>query len=665
MMANVTTNAGRKVNEQIARYLDNPIGSSRRVSAVREVDAPMAKAKKKARSAAQKAATARMLAAAAQRRGEENEELEENPKMAKKKAKKKTAKSRTKKKTAKARKKTTKRAAAKKTGKSSRKKSKAKRKRKPAVKWGMPAIAAAAAPKPKKRRKKKSKARAASKSKSRSKPRKKSRAKTKRTTGKSHTITLKGAPKVQYVEVVEKKRPKKRRKKALLENPAAQLALLENSQSVGVFGGLFENPAGPFTKDSLMSFGWAAAGTALGFTVARLTDRGVATRKPGKSKDGTEGKHAWFGRDAAAMINRRPDAMRLGVQGVGALGAMVAAYAARNVRVLPWALGGVALGFGSNLLVLVLEWMVLPKIFKVDPKDPKTATEGLGGWGNRYLPMEQDYVQDDIDKQLEDWAALANLKAAQTGEKPSAASPLALPANMYTLGESPGGTPGPLSEAVGGLIPTGRVGDCTSCGGSGGCHSGCPEIQNCGPCSEGASGRDDGGRNCEYTVQEGDDLIALLDATGISANDISSLNDGREAQEIWQAGNTVVLPYAACVEVVRRLPPPLRERIPEISRKPDQPDQPERPEQPYEPPPPPPPPPPVLTREPRPDRPVVTREPQPDRPVFTRANVPLPKNPVFTRANLPSSSMSTVVAGPPDNDAERERRLRGIGRDDE
>lgn len=636
MMTNTETKAGRRVNEQIARYLDNPIGSPKRAAAVREVNEPMAK---KARSAAQKAATKRMLAAAAARRAGKDEELEENPKMAKKKPKKSKAK-KSKAKSKKAGKKATKRAAVKK-GSKKKSKAKSKRKKKAAPRVAIPVVAGPAAPKKRRKKAKKAKAKAkAKRAKTRkaSKPRKKSRAKTTRTQGKAHIIKLKGAPKVQYVEVVEKKQTKKRKKK-MQENPAALVAAAPSS--VGVFGGLFENPTGPLSKDSVVSFVWAASGTALGLTIARLTDRAVATRKPGKSKNGTEGKHPWLGRDAAAMINRRPDAIRLGVQGVGALAAMVGAYTARNVRVLPWALGGIALGFGSNLLVMVMEWLILPKILKVDPKDPKTATEGLGGLGNRLLPMEQDYVQDDLDKQLEDWALIANLAAAQAGEKPTAASPLALPSNVYTLGEGQGGPQNPLPQAVGGLIPTGRVGECVSCGGQGGCYSGCPEIPNCGPCSEGGSGSDDGGRTCAYIVQEGDDLLTLLDATGATYDEIIALNNGLSIDEIWRPGREVVLPYKACVEIVRRLPPPVRQHIPDI---------PER--EPWEPPPP------VVTREPTPNIPVrvptdTTPLRQPDRPVQ------------LVRANLPSTYVPPVVAGAPDNDdAERERRLRNVGRDE-
>ena len=644
MMTNTETEAGRRVNEQIARYLDNPIKNPRRAAAVREVNEPMAK---KARSAAQKAATARMLAAAAAKRGEE---LEENPMAAKKKKKSKKSKSKTKRKAK--TKKATKRAAAK-TRKSPKRKRKAKAKAS-----GIPFIAGPTAAKPKKRRaKKKAKAKAKRKKTTRRAAPKRSKAKTTRTQGKAHIIKLKGAPKVQYVEVVEKKRPKKRRKKKLMENPAS-LALAAPS-AVGSFGGLFENPMGALSKDSLVSFAWAASGTAIGLAVARITDRLVATRKPGKSKNGVEGKHAWLGRDAAAMINRRPDAMRLGAQGVGALAAMIGAYTARNVRVLPWALGGIALGFGSNLLLLVLEWMVLPKILKVDPKDPKTSTEGLGGFGNRVLPMEQDYVQDELDKQLEDWAALTNLAAAQAGEKPTAASPLALPSNVYTLGEGPGGTPRPLSQAVGGLIPTGRVGECVSCGGQGGCYSGCPEVQNCGPCSEGASELPDdgGGRKCTYIVQVGDHLPTLLSASGTLLKDIMSLNNGDSPEQFWRPGHEVTLPYTACVEVVRRLPPPLRQQIPDIPVREPTPDIPNIPN--------------IPVREPTPSIPV--REPSPDRPVqLVRANLPsIPSSdrPVqLTRANLPSSYVPKVVAGVPDDDnngdAERERRLRNIGRDE-
>lgn len=647
MMTNVATNAGRKVNEQIARYLENPVGSSQRAAAVREVIKPMAKAKRK-RSAAQIAATKRMLAAAAAKRAG-HEELEENPKMATKKAGKKTGKKKAaKKKAAKkkaASKKPAKRAAAKKTGKSSKQKRKRKAKAGGvATGWGAAYAAGAAAARAAKPAKKRGKKKAAAK---KGKSRK---AKTQRSQGKAHIVKLKGAPKVQYVEIVEKKKAKKRKggsKKKLMENPFA----LAPVASVGTFGGLFENPIGPLSKDSLVGFGWAAAGTAIGLTGARLTDRFVATMAPGKSKSGVEGKHAWYGRDAAAMINRRPGALRYGVQAGGALAGMVAAYATRNVRVLPWLFGGLALGYGSNLLLMALEWAILPKILKGDTTKPETMTSGLGGLGNRLLPMEQDYVQDALDKQLEDWSTIADLAASQANEKPVAPSPLATPQSAYTLGEGSGGPTGPLSQAVSGLIPTGRVGECASCRGNGGCYSNCPEIQSCGPCANGGGGQDDGGNQCEYTVQPDDDLQTLLDATGVTVSEIEALNGGRPAQQVWQAGNTVVLPYAACVEVVRRLPPPVRQRIPV------------QPERPYEPPP-------VVNREPvrEPVQPTIPAEPlRPvDRsPSLVRANMPLIPVPSLTDVPVMTAVRSTpTIAGVPTSDAEKERRLRGIGRDD-
>lgn len=641
MMTGNATNTGRKVNERIARYLENPVGTSQRAMAVREVI--MAKAKRK-RSAAQIAATQRMLAAAAAKRAgreelEELEELEENPKMAKragKKAAKKTAR------------KSARKSARKPARKSARRKAAAKRSapKKPSKRKHKKSAVAAVAATPKKpsRRKRKKSMPAASAA----APKKhKRRSRTKRTQGKAHIVRLKGAPKVQHVEIVEKKRPKRRKRKAqLMENPMA----LAPVGGMGTFGGLFENPIGPLSKDSLVGFGWAAAGTAIGLAGARLTDRYVATMAPGKSKSGVEGKHPWYGRDAAAMINRRPGALRYGVQAGGALAGMIAAYAARNVRVLPWLFGGLALGYGSNLILLALEWAILPKILKGDPNKPETMTSGLGGIGNRLLPVEQEYVQDALDKQLEDWSSILDLAASQANEKPVAPSPLATPQSAYTLGESRGGPPGPLPQAVGGLIPTGRVGSCASCGGNGGCYQSCPEIQNCGPCANGGGGGErDSADRCEYTVQPGDDLQTLLDASGVTVSEIEALNGGRPIEQVWQEGAAVVLPYAACVEVVRRLPPPVRTRIPE--REPQEP-----------PPPPPPPPPPTPEREPT---------PTPSRPTPTFTLVPeavKPSRPVPTFTLAPSAVKPYVpptVAGAPWTDAEKERKLRGAGRNDD
>jgi hypothetical protein len=161
------------------------------------------------------------------------------------------------------------------------------------------------------------------------------------------------------------------------------------------YSGLFENPS-PYSMDSLKAFGIASAGVGLGLLVARGIDRFVATMKPATSKNGTTSNLAWYGKNAVAAINRRPGLVRLGVQAGGAVVAIGGAYALRNKPVAPWLLGGIALGFGSNLLLQAFEWYAIPYLLKIKKPDEKTIQ-------NRLYVLEQTDTQDSVDAICEDW----------------------------------------------------------------------------------------------------------------------------------------------------------------------------------------------------------------------------------------------------------------------
>lgn len=463
--------------------------------------------------------------------------------------------------------------------------------------------------------------------------------------GKVHVVKMPVAARVKVIRIEEAKRRRRRRKKsaALLENPSYDLALAELEENPLSYSALFENPAGPYSMGSLKAFGWAAGGVGIGLVLAELADRYVATRAPSDSKSGAKGAHPWYGRDAVAAIQRRPDAMRLGVQAAGALAGIGGAYIAgrRGGRILPWMLGGTAVGFGANLAKQLLVWFVLPRVLKI-----KEGEEGKPSLANRLAALEQVSLQDKIDALWEQWDQVGALNAGQQ-PTPVIASPLNedTTKDLLTLGGATGNSPLPVA---GRQQPTwvgqpGMVGTCMSCGGMQGHWSTCPE--SCPDCpggsgitddssttSSGDGGRDGGGEPhyCEYTVQRGDDLEALLAATGLTMNDVAALNGGGLPSTFWVAGNSVTLPAALCMEIVRR-------------RQPSEP------------------------RIPPPTRPEFPRQPPtykgPPGETFTRANLPSDPGVKLTRANIPGSYVPPTVKGA-EEPASRHAALRGVGGED-
>lgn len=334
------------------------------------------------------------------------------------------------------------------------------------------------------------------------------------TTGKVHVVRLPSAPRVQDVRIVEKKR--RRRKKAsralaLLENPGVSM-----SMNPGGYDGLFENPtlAEAYSGQSLKAFLIAAGGIAFGLVFARGVDRYVSTMKPSDSGS-MSGNNPWYGRDAALAFNRRPGALRLGVQGVGALAAIGGAYLTRNNKYAPWALGGIALGFGSNLMLQVAEWFLLPRIpgLKIDPAKSNEAS-----FANRMYVVEQVETQDIVDGYFEKWDTIPALSDGQ--KNPPVIE------GVLVAG------PNPALVALG-AAPNGKLAGGCGCGG--GCGG-------CGGCNGGGGGGG-GRRMCTYVVQPGDSLAALLAAAGVDISAVNALNNG----DYWMPGNQVVLPYEMCM----------------------------------------------------------------------------------------------------------------------
>lgn len=340
------------------------------------------------------------------------------------------------------------------------------------------------------------------------------------TAGKVHVVRLPRAPQVKVIRIEEKKRRRRkstrRRSRRLLENPSS----LAVNGSAGGYDGLFENPSlmEAYSGSSLKAFGWAAAGLGVGLVFARGVDRYIATMKPADSTPtALTANNPWYGRNAVAAQNRRPGALRLGVQGVGALAGIGAAYATRNQKVLPWLLGGISLGFGSNLVVQVAEWFFMPRLLKIAAPNDET-------FANRMYVLEQVETQDTVDGYFENWANIPSLSLGQTTPISTGgiAGPLEL-GHVYTLGQA---------GQNGGQLAGGGQGGCGGCGGGcdGGCGGGC------------------GGKQlCTYVVQTGDKLAAFLTASGVSIDMVNALNNGN----YWVPGNQVVLPYEMCMTLTR------------------------------------------------------------------------------------------------------------------
>jgi hypothetical protein len=321
--------------------------------------------------------------------------------------------------------------------------------------------------------------------------------------------------------------PKRRRRSRRRSNPAAQYGgygggmshrsgLLDNPS----YSGLFENPMGAYSMDSLKAFGIASAGVGLGLLVARGIDRFVATMKPADSKGlaGTKAaNHPWYGKNAVAAINRRPGVVRLGVQAGGAVVGIGAAYALRNKPIVPWLLGGIALGFGSNLLLQLAEWYVIPRLFKIEKADEKTTS-------NRLYVLEQIDTQDKVDAIMEDWDSKPALQAQQAATAPVIVGPL----NVDATGKATGDDIATLGRGAAGSRPSAPAG---APGGS---------VGGCSTCAA-----------CAYTVMPGDDLQPVLEEANLPLGVLEGLNGGGSPDSWWLAGNRVILPEAACHAVTR------------------------------------------------------------------------------------------------------------------
>lgn len=320
-----------------------------------------------------------------------------------------------------------------------------------------------------------------------------------------------------------------------------ELAMLENP---GILGGgsLLENAANPYTREGLVRYGTAAAGVAIGLLVADFVDRLVATRKP------KDGKNPWYGADAAAAIYRKPDAWRLGTQVVGGVLALGLAAWTRGRGIVPWLASGIAIGFGSNALLKLANWYLMPAVFKVDPAKPMS-------FGNRMYALEQNDVQKAIDKSFETWATVPSLSAGQQGEASQINSPLGdQTTNLAVLGANPQGKASAHTDPAGSVgsgqnprtfLQTNRLGNCMQCGGKDGCYNDCQSLcEGCGdnyrPYTE-----------CSYEVEVGDDLAAIAAAGGVSMDAVSAMNGGTP-DTYWVVGQTVRLPYGMCQVVEQR-----------------------------------------------------------------------------------------------------------------
>lgn len=343
-----------------------------------------------------------------------------------------------------------------------------------------------------------------------------------------------------------KRTTSKRRRKNPVDAPIDALTTTPsfdtNPVDGGAFGGLFSNPASPFTAASMGNYLTAVGGVGFGALAGNVLDRWIATRKPAEV-GGREAVGPWYGAAAAAAQRRRPDAWRLFGQGALAVGAMAGAYWTRNMRFLPWMLGGTSVGGGVNLFLMLANGYLMPAIFKVD--DPSAAS-----LGNRLYPQEQADVQDAIDKVFEAWPdtiALSN----QQQETPIISAPGGTVAGrVRTLGKGRSGTDHTDGVArARSKVVTGALGGCSGCGGSGGsCYSDCPTL-DCAPC------RGDGSRDyeCIYEVEAGDDFEVMVSAAGADMALINEMNGGDMYTTYWVPGNRVKLPFVMCKMIQERM----------------------------------------------------------------------------------------------------------------
>lgn len=318
-----------------------------------------------------------------------------------------------------------------------------------------------------------------------------------------------------------------------------ELAMNSNPSFLGNPSPLYANQ-GIMSMGTWASFGTAAVATALGLVVADFVDRIVATRTPADSGT-TKAVRPWFGRDAAAAQRMRPDAWRLGAQAAGAVVALGLAFWTRNIKFLPWALGGIALGFGSNLVFNLAKWWLMPAILKVEKDDEQTLA-------NRTYVLEQDKTQTIVQGMFEKWDQNPSLASQQAAEGSQVIlGPLASagPGGVYALGKGrPNGSAAP--GAVG-KVNTGRLGLCPHCKQVNGCLSNCPTL--CPKCPEYMPFT-----KAKYPVKAGDNLTQLTQLGGVNVSDVNALNGGGSPETYWQVGKTVFVPYgmAMAIEAVAK-----------------------------------------------------------------------------------------------------------------
>lgn len=324
-----------------------------------------------------------------------------------------------------------------------------------------------------------------------------------------------------------------------------ELASLDNPHNLANPAALYEN-AGIMSMSTWASFGTAAVATALGLVVADFVDRIVATRQPA-DVGGAKAVRPWYGRDAAAAQRMRPDAWRLGAQAAGAVVALGLAFWTRNIKFIPWALGGVALGFASNLVMKVTQWWLMPAIFKIEKSGEQTIA-------NRTYVLEQDKTQTTVQGMFDKWNENPALAAAQAaGDGAVILGPLdQLTADqaqkLVLLGKAQAngkGAPGAVGANGAQFVNTGRKGLCPHCKQVNGCLSNCPTL--CPKCPEYRPFV-----KAKYPVKNGDNLTQLAALGGVTVADVNALNGGGSPETYWKAGNTVFVPYGMAMVLERK-----------------------------------------------------------------------------------------------------------------
>jgi len=369
---------------------------------------------------------------------------------------------------------------------------------------------------------------------------------------KTHVVSLPRST----VQVMEKKRRRRKKKggKKRRRGGGRRKRAMMLQENPGLFSGpgpmaLYENQAGPFTMAGIRSYGVAAVGVGIGLIVADVTDRLIATRTP------KDGKNPWYGKDAAGAIRMRPDAWRLGGQAGGAVAGMALAYWTRGRGIIPWLVGGVAVGFGANLVKQLWDWYVAPAVLKVEAADASKPSIG-----NQLYSLEQNYIQENVAKYFAQRPFAPTLAPGQQ-TPPVVTSPMTAGGGggIYTLAGQNGqvGRPGQTPRSV---VRTGRVGTCAECGCSDGCYSNCPTL--CPDCPEFNQNT-----MCRHQVGPNDDISAFAAAGNVSVDQILALNPGTP----WAPGNTVFLPYGICSAMEKgtfspvapetQLPQPLEQTI--------------------------------------------------------------------------------------------------------